>query len=72
MKNAGNMVTPIMRDEDGLIAFVDNLIDNATDRAEIINANQRSNTATDTDGNLPGNTVVLNRKTRSVDIDPHK
>ncbi len=72
MKNAGNMVTPIVRDEDGLIAFVDNLIDNATDRAEIINANQRSSTATDTDGNMPGNTVVLNRKTRSVDIDPHK
>ena len=72
MKNAGNMVTPIVRDEDGLIAFVDNLIDNATDRAEIINANQHSNTATDTDGNMPGNTVVLNRKTRSVDIDPHK
>ena len=48
------------------------VIDNATDRAEIINANQRSNTATDTDGNMPGNTVVLNRKTRSVDIDPHK
>lgn len=72
MKNAGNMVTPIVRDEDGLIAFVDNLIDNATDRAEIINANQRSSTATNTDGNMPGNTVVLNRKTRSVDIDPHK